>query len=242
MFAPQGLFTKQLSVAESEVAAGAHMRKRERKNVVGKIEDALDTNHGQPMCIRPYRSDEKKLDEIVKETGERKSAIVRRMIRFALSDKHERFGTNRCRERLDLLIEQGRQSEGGSDSINGRFDEILDRITSLEDDHKIASQKTSIFLRELYSMSSLSVSVLNIILTRLIELTSPGGADKKQSVLIADGTIAKLIAHAIVDLNKCRVFHGIQSEEEADDLYIARRIRGIAATRSAEPKPEHPSK
>ncbi len=219
------------------------MRKRERKNVVGKIHDALDDEHGQPMCIRPYRSDEKKLDEIVKETGEGRSAIVRRMIRFALSDKHERFGTNRCRERLDLLIEQGRQSERDSDAINGRFDEILDRIASLEDGHKIASQKTSIFLRELYSMSSLSVSVLNIILTRLIELTSPGGADKNQSVLIADGTIAKLIAHAILDLNKCCGFHGIQSEEEkADDLYLARRIRSIVATRSADPKPEHPSK
>ena len=92
-------------------------------------------------------------------------------------------------------------------------------------------------------MSSLSVSVLNIILTRLIELTSPGGADKNQSVLIADGTIAKLIAHAILDLNKCCGFHGIQSEEEkADDLYLARRIRSIVATRSADPKPEHPSK
>jgi len=215
------------------------MRKRERKNVVGKIGDTPDTNHGQPICIRPYYSDEKKLDEIVKETGEGKSAIVRRMIRFALSDKHERFGTNRCRERLDLLIEQGRQSERDSE----RFDEILGRIANLEDDHKIESQKISIFLRELYAMSSLSVSVLNIILTRLIELTSSAGADKKQSVLIADGTIAKLIAHAILDLNKCCVFHGIQSEEErADDLYLARRIRGLAATRWAEPKPEHPSK
>jgi hypothetical protein len=215
------------------------MRKRERKNVVGKIGDALDTNHGRPMCIRPYYSDEKKLDEIVKETGEGKSAIVRRMIRFALSDKHERFGTNRCRERLDLVIEQGRQSERDSK----RFDEILDRIASLEDDHKIASQKTSILLRELYAMSSLSVSVLNIILTRLIELTSPHGTDKEKCVLIADGAMVNVIAQAILDLDKCCVFHGIQSEEErADDLYLTKRIRVITATRSAEPKREHPSK
>lgn len=219
------------------------MRKRERKNVVGKIGDALDTNHGQPMCIRPYYSDEKKLDEIVKETGEGKSAIVRRMIRFALSDKHERFGANRCRERLDLVIEQGRQSERDSDALNERFNEILDRIAGLEDDHKIASQKTSILLRELYAMSSLSVSVLNIILTRLIELTSPHGTDKERCVIIADGAMANVIAQAILDLDKCCVFHGIQSEEErADDLYLARRIRGIAATRLADPKPEHPSK
>ena len=214
------------------------MRKRERKIVVDKINNALDTNNGQPMCIRPYRSDEKKLDEIVKETGERKSAIVRRMIRFALSDKHERFGANRCRERLDLLIEQGRQSERDSE----RFDEILDRIASLEDDHKIASHKTSIFLRELYSMSSLSVSVLNIILTRLIELTSPNGTDKEKCVLIADGAMVNVIAQAIVDLDKCCIFHGIESDEEkSNDLYLARRIRGIAVTRPAEPKPENKS-
>jgi hypothetical protein len=141
------------------------------------------------------------------------------------------------------LIEQGRQSEGDSNATNERFGEILDRIAGLEDDHKIASQKASIFLREIYSMSSLSVSVLNIILTRLIELTSPHGTDKNQSVLIADGTIAKLITHAILDLDKCGVFHGIKSEgERADDLYLARRIRGTAATRPTEPQPEHPSK
>ena len=88
------------------------MRKREREKVIGKLDDPLDGEHGHPLCVRPYRSDEKMLDEITKETGESRSALVRRMIRFALSDRHERFGANRCRDRLDLLIDQGRRRRG----------------------------------------------------------------------------------------------------------------------------------
>ena len=105
------------------------MRKREREKVIGKLEGPPDGEHGRPLCVRPYRSDEKMLDEITKETGESRSALVRRMIRFALSDRHERFGANRCRDRLDLLIDQGRRRVADSE----RLDEIVERVARLED-------------------------------------------------------------------------------------------------------------
>lgn len=200
------------------------MRKREREKIAGKIADASDTKHGQSVHVRPYYSDEKKLEEIARETGEGKAAIVRRMIRFALSDKQERFGTNRCRERLDWLIEKERQNDRSPDAGDTRSDEILDRVTRVEDDLKNISHISSIFLRELYMMASVSISTLNILLSRMIQL-SPGAADKEQSVQIADGAMARLIANAIRDLDNCSTFHGFESEDEkAAQLYFAKRI------------------
>jgi hypothetical protein len=205
------------------------MRKREKDHVVAKIAEVSDTKHGGPLCVRPYKTDEKKLKEIAQETGEGKAAIVRRMIRFALSDKQERFGANRCRERLDWLIENERQIVSESDAIDKRFEELHERFARLESDLTIVTQETSIFLRELYSMSSVSVSTMNILLSRVIQLSMPGG-DKKQSVLIADGTMVELIAYAIRDLERCAAFHGIGSDEAgADNLYFAKRIKALQA-------------
>lgn len=201
------------------------MRKREREKIVGKIADASDEEYGQSVHVRPYHSDEKKLEEIARETGEGKAAIVRRMIRFALSDKQERFGTNRCRERLDWLIEKERQNDRSPDAGDTGYGEILDRLTRLEVDLEKVPHISTIFLRELYMMASVSVSTLNILLSRVIQLSSPGSADKEQSVQIADGAMARLIANAIRDLENCSTFHGIKPDDEsAANLYFAKRI------------------
>lgn len=215
------------------------MRKREREKVIGKLDDPLDGEHGHPLCVRPYRSDEKMLDEITKETGESRSALVRRMIRFALSDRHERFGANRCRDRLDLLIDQGRRRVADSE----RLDEIVERVARLADRHEAISRETSIFLSELYSLSSLSVMVMNILLTKLMEMTAPQGTSHEKIVLVADGTMANLIAKSIADFEKCLVHHGIAAEwDDPDSLYLATRIKGLGADRSAKPKPGTNSK
>jgi hypothetical protein len=237
---PQAVDYEESGREPKEQEHGARMRKRERDHVVGKIAKVSDTKHGGPLCVRPYKTDEIKLEEIAHETGEGKAAIVRRMIRFALSDKQERFGANRCRERLDWLIENERQNGRESDTVDERFDGLLERIAGLEGDLKIVTQETSIFLRELYMMSSVSVSTMNILLSRVIQLSMPAG-DKKQSVLIADGTMVELIAYAIRDLERCAAFHGIGSDDEgADNLYFAKRIKALQANlaSSQPPTPE----
>lgn len=217
------------------------MRKREREKVVGKIGQGSDQRHGRSVHVRPYYSDEKKLEEIGRETGEGKAAIVRRMIRFALSDKQERFGGNRCRERLDWLIEKERRNGNDLGAADERLDEILERVGRLEADHKAASHETSLLLRELYMMSSVSFSTLNILLSKLMELSTPGGADKNQSIRIADGIMVKLIANAIRDLEKCSAFHGMHSgPENLSDLYLATKIKvlkeNVVGTPESEPR------
>lgn len=207
------------------------MRKLPRENIVSKINGNSEEQHGRSVHVRPYASDEKKLEEIARHTGEGKATIVRRMIRFALSDKYEHFSANPCRDRLDLLVEQSRHEESDSERIT----EICDRLKNLEDDQKAADQKAAVFLREIYSLSGLSVLVLNIVLARMIELTSPRETDKEKISLIANGAMKSVIAQTILDLDKCCFFHGIESGPQLlDELYFATRIDGLASTRTGE--------
>ena len=211
------------------------MRKRERDIIVKNLDGIPDEKPGRPITIRPFESDEEKLEELVKETGEERSLLVRKMIRFALSDKHEHFSANPCRDRLDPLVEQSRKDESESD----RLAEILDGIKNLEEKQRNASENASAFSREIYSLSGLSVLVLNIILNRLIELTSPKETDKETITRIADGAMRTVIAQTILDLDECCAFHGIDSGPQlVDELYFATKIRGLAPALSAEDKPE----
>lgn len=205
------------------------MRKLPRENIVGKINGNSEEQRGRSVHVRPYASDEKKLEEIARHTGESKAAIVRRMIRFALSDKYEHFSANPCRDRLDLLIEQSRESE------SERIVEMLELIKNFGEDQKAAEQKAIVFMREIYSLSGLSVLVLNIVLARMIELTSPGGTDKEKISLIANGAMKSVITQTILDLDKCCSFHGIESGPQLlDELYFATRINGLASPRTGE--------
>jgi hypothetical protein len=223
------------SLTEKGGSNAKNMRKRERNEVIKKLDGITDEKPGRSITIRPFESDEEKLDELVRETGEERSLLVRKMIRFALSDKHGRFDANPFRDRLDLLIEQSRKNKSESE----RLAEILDRIKNLEENHRIRSENTSVFSREIYSLSGLSVFVLNIILNRLIELSSPEETEKETIALIADGAMKTVIAETILDLDKCCAFHGIDSGPQLlDELYFATRIRGLAPARSAEDKPE----
>ncbi|MBX3282905.1 MAG: hypothetical protein KF756_10550 [Acidobacteria bacterium] len=211
------------------------MRKRERDSIANKLHGISDEKPGQPITIRPFESDEEKLDELVKETGEERSLLVRKMIRFALSDKYEHFSANPCRDRLDLLVEQSRKDETGSE----RLTEILDRLKTLEESEKLEPQNTSVFLREIYSLSGLSVLVLNIILSRMIELTSPKETGKENIKLITDGTMQAVISQTILDLDKCCSFHGIDSGPQLmDELYFATRLRGLVPSKPDGVTPE----
>ena len=211
------------------------MRKRERDSIANKLHGISDEKPGQPITIRPFESDEEKLDELVKETGEERSLLVRKMIRFALSDKYEHFSANPCRDRLDLLVEQSRKDETGSE----RLTQILDRLKTLEESEKLEPQNTSVFLREIYSLSGLSVLVLNIILSRMIELTSPKETGKENIKLITDGTMQAVISQTILDLDKCCSFHGIDSGPQLmDELYFATRLRGLVPSKPDGVTPE----
>ncbi len=229
-------------------STSTQMRKREKDSIIGKIGRTPEEKHGRSVHVRPYYTDEKKLDEIARETGEGKAALVRRMIHFALSEKQQVFAANRCQQNLDWLIKSSRQNEVIAGATGERLDDILERIECLESKLETVSEITrcaTVFLRELYTLSSVAVSSQNLILTKVLEFLSPNAVEREQSANIADGAMANLITHAIHDLDKFAVFHGIPSDDKtARNVYLGTKIKvlwdRIAATPSKTMEQEHP--
>ena len=196
------------------------MRKRERDKIINSIRIVSNDKQGEPISVRPFEEDHRKLEEISNQTGEKKGAIVRRMINFALSDRMQPFGSGRCQEKLDWLVRSGRHSEANVFSANSNVIELSEKYEQLE--KEVVSQAEAIqivrcLVSEIYSMSSVSVSSLNLLLTKLIEFTATDADDRKESVIIASTAMADLIEHATADLKKCLLFYGHSLNGEIDE-------------------------
>jgi len=186
------------------------MRKRDKDRIIKSIEVEIKPKQGLPISVRTYDEDQKKLEEISAETGESKAAIVRRMIHFALNDRQQHFAAGRCQEKLDWLVRTGRQNETVNLSLGENLVAIRASVERVEADLENVSDLLQIvtsLTTEIYSMSSMSISSLNLVFTKLIEYTSPEPNDRKQGVVIASTAMAELIEHAVSDLKKCLLFH-----------------------------------
>lgn len=186
------------------------MRKREREKIINSIRIDSETKQGQPISVRPFNDDHEKLDKIAEQTGEKKAAIVRRMIHFALNDKLQRFSTGRCQEKLDWLVRSGRFSETLNVAAKDNITEIREKVDLVEIElnsqaELLVVMRSLVF--EIYAMSSVSISSLNLVLTKLIEFVSPDVDERKESVVVASTAMAELIDHAVSDLKKCLLFH-----------------------------------
>ena len=186
------------------------MRKRDKERIAKNIEVKNEQKQGRPISVRPYNEDHGKLEEIAEETGENKAAIVRRMIHFALNDRQKQFAAGQCQTKLDWLVSKGRDNESIDLSLNGNVADIRERVERVESELETLSELTRIttsLATEIYSMSSMSISSINLVFTKLIEFASPDTKDRKDSVVIASTAMAELIEHAVTDLKKCLLFH-----------------------------------
>lgn len=205
------------------------MRKRDRERIIKNIDVDIEPKQGRPISVRPYDEDHKKLEEISAETGENKAAIVRRMIHFALNERRQHFAAGRCQEKLDWLVRTGRQNESVNLSVTENLIAVGDRVERVETELENLSDLLHIvtsLTTEIYSMSSMSISSLNLVFTKLIEYASPEPKDRKQSVVIASSAMADLIGHAVSDLKKCLLFHEhLPSDESLSKSYLGTKIQ-----------------
>lgn len=223
------------------------MRERVREIIVSRIDGVQEDKPGEPICIRPFDSDDKKLNEIVLKTGEVKSSLVRKMIRFALSDKRENFASNPCQGKLEWLVKHCRKSDDVSSQIGRQLNEILERVEALEDQGKIFAENSRAvptFLRELYCMASMLISSQNLMLTRLLEFSSPNPKERNQAVLIAAAARANQIGEAAEDLSQFAAFHDIPlGDDSAHELYLLTKVKAIkdrlASSSSLRAKPHN---
>ncbi|MBX3283638.1 MAG: hypothetical protein KF756_14325 [Acidobacteria bacterium] len=205
------------------------MRKREREKLIKGINSGAVTKQGFPMTIRPYESDVRKLSELAKSTGETRAAIARKLIQKALSEHDSKLKQERFENKIDWIIRTERENQTDLrnllslfDGLNEQTERLSDNVKSLSDD----SLNTTVLLREAYCMLNITVSSLNQIFTRLLEFLSPNQSERENSIDIGNAFLANLIAHSILDLNKCHSFHGLETEPIADaNLFVETKIK-----------------
>ena len=181
------------------------------------------------MTIRPYESDVRKLSGLAKSTGETRAAIARKLIQKALSEHDSKLKQERFENKIDWIIRTERENQTDLrnllslfDGLNEQTERLSDNVKSLSDD----SLNTTVLLREAYCMLNITVSSLNQIFTRLLEFLSPNQSERENSIDIGNAFLANLIAHSILDLNKCHSFHGLETEPIADaNLFVETKIK-----------------
>lgn len=205
------------------------MRKRDIEKIERSIKIDDEPKQSSPISVRPYEEDYKKLEEISEETGQKKAAIVRHMIHFTLNEKRQHFSPGRVQEKLDWLVRSGRLNEIINGSLKDQLAEVHDSIQRMEVELENIAEVMAILrsiMSEIYSMSSMSVSSLNLLFTKLIEYASPDQNDRKQSVVIASTAMAELIDHAVTDLRRCLLFHEhIGDLDTVDRSYLETKIQ-----------------
>ena len=100
------------------------MRESEKKKFIDKTSGISFSSFGEPLYFRPYDVDDKIISEIVKSTGEKKSAVAQKLIHIALSGKQVKFGENRADDKLDWLIKNERHRAAKADTFDTRFDRL----------------------------------------------------------------------------------------------------------------------
>lgn len=216
------------------------MRRRERIEIVDRIRTESESKQGRPISVRPFDADCKKLEEISIETGENKAAIVRRMIHFALTKNPKHFGTRELHEKLDWLVRTGRQTETVNLAINDKLTEINERVGSVESNLQDVQESEAQLLSlvtEIFAMSSMTISSLNLLFTKLLEFNATAPNDRKQSVTIASTAMAELIGHAVSDLRKCLLFHDHPvANDSPQKSYLETKIRMLKQRIESLPK------
>lgn len=207
------------------------MRERERQKVIEKTNGISTKSFGEPLYLRPYRTDDKTIAEIAKSTGEKRSAVAQKLIRIALSGKQVKFGENRTEEKFDWLIKNERHRDAKVDAIDTRLDRLEEHGKDAEELLRAIaenSRQTMVFASELFCMTNVCVSYLNQIFTKLLEFLSPIEIERSNSVEFANRNILGLIEHSLADLEKCGEHYDVDLTDMLPEaLYLFTKIEKI---------------
>lgn len=207
------------------------MRRREREKIIEKTEDFSGFDFGAPLYFRPFEPDGKKIAEISKFTGEKKSAVAQKLVHLALAGKDIKFSESRIEEKIDWLIKNVRQSGVLEENTATQLEDLGERLETTQNEvNELVknSEQTLAVTAEIFCMTSIAISSLNQIFTKLLEFLSPVEVERKRSVDIANHAMAALIQHSVDDLRRFIAHCGIeQFEYSPDQLYIYSKIEKL---------------
>lgn len=207
------------------------MRKREGNFLTGKLDEIKYEKCGGSLYLRLLKSDEKKIEDLAKLSGEKRSVVAQKLIHAALSNDKINLGPGKLESKLDGLIKIESESRFALESILDRLYELDERVGSIEDKLEISEedrQHSTTVLREVYCMLNVALSSLDLTFSKLLEYTSPNDLERTNCGLVADTVMAKLLAHSTSDLARCFTFHNIDFDENlANEMYVTTKIKTL---------------
>lgn len=186
------------------------MREREREKVISRISGIDADSYGEALYFRPFSGDDKAIEQIAVSTGEKKSAVLQKLVRCALTGESVKIGGDETAEKLDWLIRNERRRAAVDGPISERLDRLEEFAREAEERLEAVSENTLASLalaREIFCMTDVCVSYLNQIFTKLLEFLSPLEIERLKSADFANRNILALIEHSLSDLDRCTEHH-----------------------------------
>ena len=208
-------------------------RKQIKGKLIGKISTISGVGFGEALYFRPFKQDEKLIEEIAEATGEKKSAVAQKLLHLVLNAApNESVRENRQLELIQWLInhEKHKSAERGVQTARlERLEEHAREMEGLLQKAEESSRFTKILVSEIYCIANVCMSNLNQIFTKLIEYFSPNDIEKKNSSDFANRNILGLVKHALKELEKLSEHHAVELDEsvEPEMLYLFTKIETI---------------
>ncbi len=207
-------------------------RKQIKAKLIGKISTISGVYCGEALYLRPFKQDEKLIEEIAEATGEKKSAVAQKLLHLVLNTSpNDSARENRQLELLEWLINQEKHKSAERDVQTARLERLEEHAREMEillGRAEENSRFTKILVSEIYCTANVCMSYLNQIFTKLIEYFSPNENEKKNSTDFANRNILGLVEHSLSELGKIAEHHDIESVEP-EMLYLFTKIEKIRA-------------
>lgn len=209
-------------------------RKQIKAKLIGKISGISGTGFGEALYFRPFKTDEKLIEEIAEAMGEKKAAVAQKLLHLVLkAAPSESARENPGLELLGWLINNEKHKSAERDVQRARLERLEVHAREMEIFLKRAEENsrfTKILVSEIYCIANVCMSNLNQIFTKLIEYFSPVEIEKKNSTDFANRNILGLVEHSLSELEKITEHHDFDVESvEPEMLYLFTKIEKIRA-------------
>jgi hypothetical protein len=209
-------------------------RKQIKGKLIGKISGIRAVGFGEALYFRPFKQDEKLIEEIAEATSEKKSAVAQKLLHLVLNTSpSESARENRGLELLGWLINNEKHKSAISDVQTARLERLEEHAHDMEILLKRVEENsrfTKVLVSEIYCIANVCMSLLNQIFTKLIEYFSPNEVEKKNSTDFANRNILGLVEHSLSELEKIAEHHDFDIESvEPEMLYLFTKIEKIRA-------------
>jgi hypothetical protein len=208
------------------------MREREQKKIIGKMNEVSKETFGETLYFRPFAEDAEIINQIIRQTGEKRYQVAQKLLHLAINGKQFDFDVDKKQlSKLDWLVncEKHRAiKEDVRDALVERLEEHAREMESRVTEIAENSRFTKTLASEIYCVAVVCMSLSNQIFTKIIEYFSPVEIEKKNSTDFANRNALGLIEHALAELENLEVHHDSDSEiTQTEMLYLFTKIEKI---------------